>query len=71
MKSTLSIFPRQISERVTEEVNLKTVFKLPAVEAFQKIRTAKNVLDSWSETYLQVRERIELGGRDPRYMAFL
>ncbi|MCO5597848.1 hypothetical protein L7F22_051932 [Adiantum nelumboides] len=57
----------QIADRVTEEVNVKALFKLPAAEAFQKMRTAKKVLDSWSETYLQVRERIEVGGRDPRW----
>jgi dynein heavy chain len=57
---------KQIAERVSEEISLRILFKLPALEASQKIRVAKNVLDSWSETYLEVRERIELGGRDPR-----
>ena len=59
-------FEEQIAERVSEEINVRILFKLPALEASQKIIIAKNVLDSWSEVYLDVRERIELGGRDPR-----
>ena len=59
-------FEEQIAERVSEEINLRILFKLPALEASQKIIIAKNVLDSWSEVYLDVREHIELGGRDPR-----
>eukprot|EP01018_Ginkgo_biloba_P029496 Gb_13869 [translate_table: standard] len=41
---------------------------MPATNAEYKLSVAKNLLDSWSEVYLQVRERIELGGRDPRVL---
>nr|AML30863.1 axonemal inner arm dynein heavy chain 7 [Marsilea vestita] len=57
----------QIAERVSDDINLKTLFKLPASQSSQKIIVARNVLDSWSKIYLQVRERIEIGGRDPRW----
>jgi hypothetical protein len=56
----------QIAERVSEETDFRTIFKVEATEAASKIATGKQVLDAWSEVYLQVRERIESIGRDPR-----
>lgn len=56
----------QIAERVSEETDFRTIFKVEATEAASKIATGKQVLDAWSEVYLQVRERIESSGRDPR-----
>ena len=56
----------QIAERVSEETDFRTLIKRPASESIQMITTAKAVLDAWSEIYLQVREKIEISGRDPR-----
>lgn len=48
------------------EIDFPRLLRLHAEEAARKITTAKTVLDSWTEVYLQVRERIEVNGRDPR-----
>lgn len=36
-------------------------------EAVHLIRTGKSVLEGWHNTYMQVREKIEVSGRDARW----
>ena len=36
-------------------------------DAVTLIRTGKSVLDGWHNTYMQVREKIEVSGRDARW----
>ncbi len=45
----------------------QAVFKMPPVEAVSLIRTGKSVLEGWHNTYMQVREKIEMSGRDARW----
>ena len=46
---------------------LQAVFKMPPVEAVRLIKIGKSVLESWHNTYMQVREKIEVSGRDARW----
>ena len=36
-------------------------------DALRLIRTGKSVLEGWHNTYMQVREKIEVSGRDARW----
>lgn len=47
--------------------NLQAVFKMAPADAVTLIRTGKSVLDGWHNTYMQVREKIEVSGRDARW----
>eukprot|EP00899_Mesostigma_viride_P018540 jgi/Mesvir1/26688/Mv20468-RA.1 len=65
-----SLFERianEIGDKVTEEIDIKALFQMPPSRAVVLIDEAKNVLESWSEVYLQIRERIENSGRDARW----
>ena len=57
----------ELSNKVGNVVNVKTVFKIKPEEAKKKIWEAKELLEAWSKTYFQVRERIEQSGRDQRW----
>ncbi|EFJ08822.1 hypothetical protein SELMODRAFT_131043 [Selaginella moellendorffii] len=67
MGSLMERIAHQIAEKVSSEIDLKTLFTVPAESAVSKLTIGKAVLDSWSEVYMQVRERIEVQGRDPRW----
>ncbi|KXS21993.1 hypothetical protein M427DRAFT_494431 [Gonapodya prolifera JEL478] len=56
----------EIAKRVTSLVDAKTIFDDP-VKAKTKITSARTLLEAWSSTYFQVRERIEQSGRDQRW----
>lgn len=47
--------------------NAQAVFKMAPAEAVHLIRTGKSVLEGWHNTYMQVREKIEVSGRDARW----
>lgn len=55
---------------MSEKTEFRTLTKKPASEASTLVATAKTVLETWSEIYLQVREKIEISGRDPRCYSF-
>nr|KAJ3423035.1 Dynein heavy chain 10, axonemal [Polyrhizophydium stewartii] len=57
----------EIANKVSNIVNVQTILREPPLEAKKKILDAKSLLESWSSTYFQVRERIEQSGRDQRW----
>ena len=57
----------EMANKVTHVVNVKTVFRSSLAVSKKTISDAKTLLDSWSKTYFQVRERIEQSGRDQRW----
>ena len=57
----------EIADKVSAEVNIKTILRREPREAVAIIREAKLVLDSWHSTYLEVRDRIEQSGTDHRW----
>lgn len=57
----------EISNKVSNIVNIQTILREPSVETKKKILNAKSLLESWSSTYFKVRERIEQSGRDQRW----
>ena len=57
----------QLCQKVFQHVNIKTIFKIPAAEAKAILIQSKLMLLKWNEVYFQVREKIELGGRDQRW----
>ena len=46
---------------------MQAVFKMVPTDALRLIRTGKSVLEGWHNTYMQVREKIEVSGRDARW----
>ncbi|KAJ3321068.1 Dynein heavy chain 10, axonemal [Boothiomyces sp. JEL0866] len=57
----------EISNKVANTVNIQTILREPSIETKKKILDAKSLLEKWSSTYFQVRERIEQSGRDQRW----
>ncbi|KAI9009714.1 dynein heavy chain and region D6 of dynein motor-domain-containing protein [Gaertneriomyces semiglobifer] len=57
----------ELSHKVVNEVNLRTIFREKPAIAKQKITDARELLETWRRTYFQVRERIEQSGRDQRW----
>ncbi|KAI8922930.1 hypothetical protein BC831DRAFT_55734 [Entophlyctis helioformis] len=57
----------EIANKVSNIVNVQTILREAPFEAKKKIMDAKSLLESWSTTYFQVRERIEQSGRDQRW----
>ncbi|RKO94122.1 dynein heavy chain and region D6 of dynein motor-domain-containing protein [Blyttiomyces helicus] len=57
----------ELANKVANIVNVKTILREPPAVAKRKISDAKDLLESWSKTYFQVRERIEQSGRDQRW----
>ena len=49
------------------DASLQAVFQMAPADAVTLIRTGKSVLDGWHNTYMQVREKIEISGRDARW----
>lgn len=56
-----------LANRVQEHIDLKTIFDIPAADALSLISTASLVLSEWRETYMKVREHIELSGQHARW----
>ena len=46
---------------------LQTLFKVSPAAAVDILKVAKSVLEHWHATYMQVREKIEISGRDARW----
>ncbi|TPX78384.1 hypothetical protein CcCBS67573_g00352 [Chytriomyces confervae] len=57
----------EIANKVANIVNVRTILREPPQNAKKKIEDSRELLDSWSKTYFQVRERIEQSGRDQRW----
>ncbi len=54
----------QIADKVEEQVSIRSLFTLDPLNAKQRVREAKEALDSWEATYLDVRRAIEDSGND-------
>jgi len=57
----------ELANKVVNIVNIKTILRENPVTSKKKILDAKEMLEAWSSTYFQVRERIEQSGRDQRW----
>lgn len=57
----------EIANKVATVISVKTIFREPAPQAIRKIQDARACLEKWNKTYLAVREKIELSGRDQRW----
>ncbi|KAJ3039942.1 Dynein heavy chain 10, axonemal [Rhizophlyctis rosea] len=57
----------ELANKVANVVNVRTILREPPASAKKKIQDARDLLESWSRTYFQVRERIEQSGRDQRW----
>eukprot|EP00892_Ulva_mutabilis_P000670 jgi/Ulvmu1/10603/UM065_0059.1 len=53
--------------RVEEHIDLKHIFDIPATDALGLINTAALVLSEWRDTYMKVREHIEVSGQHARW----
>ena len=52
----------EIGDKVTEDVCVEEIFDIPVDEAIAKVDNAKRLLETWKETYMEVREKIETSG---------
>ncbi|KAK2902109.1 hypothetical protein Q8A73_011855 [Channa argus] len=57
----------QLCERVTQVINVHTLFKDERVVAKSKVYDAKQILDQWKSCYYLVRAEIEESGKGPRW----
>jgi dynein heavy chain len=57
----------EIAHKVIQAINVKTVFRIPPAQAKQLLLDAKDLLETWSKCYFEVRERLEQSGRDRRW----
>ncbi|XP_031164939.2 dynein heavy chain 10, axonemal [Sander lucioperca] len=57
----------QLCERVTQVIDVQTLFKDKREVAKSKVHDAKQVLKLWKSSYFEVRAEIEESGRDPRW----
>ncbi|CAH3028713.1 unnamed protein product, partial [Porites evermanni] len=57
----------ELSERVSKIVNVRTIFREPPYLMKQKTTEAKRTLETWKESYFDVRAKIEASGRDARW----
>jgi dynein heavy chain len=57
----------QLAARVSQAINVKTIFRGHLSRSKAVIADAKMLLDSWSKAYFEVRDRIEASGRDQRW----
>ena len=56
-----------IGDRVEASVNVHQIFDIASADALKLIGTASSVLSEWRETYMKVRERIEVSGQHARW----
>ena len=56
-----------IGNRVEESTSISAIFDAPAASALKLIGTASMVLSEWRDTYMKVRERIEVSGQHARW----
>ncbi|KAK2837261.1 hypothetical protein Q5P01_014473 [Channa striata] len=54
----------QLCERVSQVINVHTIFKEKRVVAKSKVHDAKQILDQWKSSYYLVRAEIEESGKD-------
>ncbi|KAG7244084.1 hypothetical protein INR49_006246 [Caranx melampygus] len=57
----------QLCERVSQVIDIHTLFKDNRASAKSKVRDAKQVLDLWKSSYFAVRAEIEESGREARW----
>ncbi|XP_069071115.1 dynein axonemal heavy chain 10 [Pleurodeles waltl] len=57
----------EISERVCKVLNIRTLFNENSQAAKLKTMEAKQSLETWKNTYFDVRAKIEASGRDQRW----
>ncbi|TPX31992.1 hypothetical protein SmJEL517_g04802 [Synchytrium microbalum] len=57
----------ELAHKVAGVVDVRTILREPPAEARRKISEAKSLLEMWSKSYFQTRERIEASGRDQRW----
>ncbi|GMH41526.1 hypothetical protein BSKO_09436 [Bryopsis sp. KO-2023] len=67
MGSLFQRIAREIGDRVQDAIDLTCTFKMQPTEAIELIKTGRSVLEHWYLVYMQVREKIEMSGRDARW----
>ena len=57
----------ELRDRVAKVINIKTIFKEGTEEVKRKTAEAKQMLQQWESSYMEVRAKIEASGRDQRW----
>uniref|UniRef100_A0A2C9JWZ0 AAA+ ATPase domain-containing protein n=1 Tax=Biomphalaria glabrata TaxID=6526 RepID=A0A2C9JWZ0_BIOGL len=57
----------ELADRVSKVINVQELFHLPTEEVKQKTSDASQMLSAWKTVYLEVRQKIEISGRDQRW----
>nr|Q9SMH3.1 RecName: Full=Dynein-1-alpha heavy chain, flagellar inner arm I1 complex; AltName: Full=1-alpha DHC; AltName: Full=Dynein-1, subspecies f [Chlamydomonas reinhardtii]CAB56598.1 1-alpha dynein heavy chain [Chlamydomonas reinhardtii] len=67
MGSLFQRIAREIGDRVEAAVDLRHIFRMTSADAVELLKVCKSVLEHWLQTYMAMREKIELSGRDARW----
>ncbi|KXZ49756.1 DHC2 protein [Gonium pectorale] len=67
MGSLFQRIAREIGDRVESAVDLRHIFRMSSTDAVELLKVCKSVLEHWLSTYMAMREKIELSGRDARW----
>ena len=58
---------RTIAEKVARELNVRSIFRRKPDEVIRTIRRGKEVLETWHNAYMAMRDKIEQSGTDRRW----
>ncbi|GLI59150.1 hypothetical protein VaNZ11_000978 [Volvox africanus] len=67
MGSLFQRIAREVGDRIESAVDLRHIFRMPSADAVELLKVCKSVLEHWLSTYMAMREKIELSGRDARW----
>ncbi|KAK9812551.1 hypothetical protein WJX73_008170 [Symbiochloris irregularis] len=67
MFALLKRIAAQIADRIEAAVKPKELFGMPLKESTELLNTAATLAKQWFNIYMQIREQIEVGGKDSRW----
>ena len=56
-----------MANKISSLINVRTIFRDNAASSIRLITEAKQVLERWDSSYMQMRQKIEDSGRDNRW----
>ena len=59
----------EVANKISNQINVRTIFRDNAASSIKLITEAKAVLERWESSYMQMRQKIEDSGRDNRWAA--
>ena len=60
----------EVANKISNQINVRTIFRDNAASSIKLITEAQAVLQRWDSSYMQMRQKIEDSGRDNRWAAW-